>query len=122
MSQEEKDKHSVVMPAYGISNTVLASLFAGQERRHRPRKQACGRSGGRRRRGKRRETHRHIRTAARKAGSWWDAAVEHRELSSEPCDDRRGGMEAWRGAQEAGNVCTRIAGLRCCTAETNTRL
>ena len=58
----------------------------------------------------------------RKAGSWWDAAVQHRELSSEPCDDRRGGMEAWRGAQEAGNVCTHIAGLRCCTAETNTRL
>ena len=99
VSQEEKDKHSVVMPTYGISNTVLASLFTGQERRHRPRKQACGRSGGRRRRGKRRETHWRIRTAARKAGSWWEASVQHRELSSEPCDDWRAArafLSLWR--------------------------
>lgn len=33
-----------------------------------------------------------------------EAAVQHRELSSEPCDDWRGGMEAQREAQEAGNM------------------
>lgn len=69
----------------------------------RLRYQACGRSGGRRR-GKGREARWHLCTAAQSGQLVEEAAVQHRELSSEPCDDGRGGMEAQREAQEAGNM------------------
>ena len=48
----------------------------------------------------------------------WEAAGEHRELSSVLCDDRDG----WQGGAGRRDVCVLIADSGCCTAETNTTL
>ena len=56
--------------------------------------------------------------------SWWEAAVQHRELNPV----LGGGLEGWdggvakRNAQEGGGGCIPIADSRCCTAETNAAL
>ena len=65
--------------------------------------------------------HRHIHATMRKIDSWWEAAVQHRELSSVFCDD----LEGWdrgdgRKAEEGGDICIHRADP--CTAETNTPL
>jgi len=65
--------------------------------------------------------HRHIHATMCKIDSWWEAAVQHRELSSVFCDD----LEGWdRGggikAEEGRDTCIHRADS--CTAETNTTL
>ena len=69
--------------------------------------------------------HRHICTTKYKIDSQWEAAAQHREISSVLCDhiegwDRDGGRET----QEGGGmgIYIHIADSLCYTAETNTPL
>ena len=51
--------------------------------------------------------------------SQWEAAVQHREITSVLCND----LEGWDGrreAQEREDICTHIIDSSYCTAETNT--
>ena len=53
----------------------------------------------------------------------WEAAVEHRELSSVLCGDLEGwDLRAGREVQEGGDICIHIADAQCCMAESNATL
>ena len=55
--------------------------------------------------------------------SSWEAAVQHRGLSSVLREDPEGWeRRGEREAQEGEDICILIADLRCCTAETHTTL
>ena len=57
-----------------------------------------------------------------KIDSYWEPAVQHRELSSVLRDDL-GGWDGERGeVQQGGDICIHIADSLHCTAETNTTL
>ena len=71
-----------------------------------------------------REWHGHIYTTKRKK---WEAAAQHREISSVVCDhlegwDREGGREGDERGKRYGDICIHIADSLCYTAETNTPL
>ena len=51
--------------------------------------------------------------------SQWEAAVQHRELSSVL---QWGGVGDGREDQEAGDICVHTADSHCCTVEANTTL
>ena len=56
-----------------------------------------------------------------KIDSWWEAAAQHREISSVLCDHLAG----WEGDTKGrgyGDICIHIADSLCYTAETNTTL
>ena len=59
----------------GSRRMVLMNLSAGQQRRHRHRKQTCGHSGGRRGRDELREQHGNIHITICKIDSQWEFAV-----------------------------------------------
>ena len=66
-----------------------------------------------------------MRTAVCETDTWWEAALEHRELSSVlycDLDEWEGGGGGGRDVQEGGDICTHLADSLCCTAETNTTL
>ena len=50
-----------------------------------------------------------------KITSWWEAGVQHRELSSVLCD----GLEGWEGGG-GGREAQEGRDLHCCTTATNT--
>ena len=52
--------------------------------------------------------------------SYWEPAINHRELSSELCND----LEGWGGGKEweGGDICIPAADSLCCTPEANTTL
>ena len=53
--------------------------------------------------------------------SWWEAAVQHRELSLVLCDDLEGWDEDEVGGRLKGeDTCVLIVDLPCCTKENNT--
>ena len=83
--------------------------------------------GGRVRCDKVREWHGHIYTTGCEVDGWWEAATQHREISSVLCGhlegwDGEGGKEGDAGGRRYGNVCICIADSLCYTAETNTPL
>ena len=59
-----------------------------------------------------------------KIGSQWEAAAQHRELSSVLWDDLDGcdRVGRWKGGSRGRNMCMCIADSLCCTAETHTTL
>ena len=74
-----------------------------------------------------REWHGHIYTTKRKIDSQWEAATQHREMSSVLCDhlegwDREGGREGDVRGKKYGNICICITDSLCYKAETNTPL
>ena len=74
-----------------------------------------------------REWHRHIYMTKCKIDSWWEAAAEHREISSVLCDhlegwDREGGREGDARGKRYGDICICITDSLGYKAETNTPL
>ena len=74
-----------------------------------------------------REWHGHIYTTKCKTDSQWEAAIQHREVSSVPCDhlegwDSEGGREGGARGKRFGDICICIADSLCYKAETNTAL
>ena len=74
-----------------------------------------------------REWHGHIYTTKHKIDSQWEAAAQHREISSVFCDhlegwDREGGREGDTRGGRYGDICICITDSLCCKAETNTPL
>ena len=58
-----------------------------------------------------------------KIDSQWEAAVQHRELSSVfQWGGVGGGVGGGREDQEAGDICVHTADSHCCTVEANTTL
>ena len=70
---------------------VLVNPFAGQQWRHRHRKQACEHSGGRRGWEKLREEHGNICVTICKIDSQWEFSVHCREFKPGLCDY----LEGW---------------------------
>ena len=74
-----------------------------------------------------REWHGHIYVTKRKIDSYWEAAAQHREISSVLCDhlegwDKKGGSEGDARGKRYGNICICITDSLCYKAETNTPL
>ena len=74
-----------------------------------------------------REWHGHIYTTKRKIDSQWEAAAQHREISSVLCDhlegwDREGGREGDERGKRYGDTCICIADSLRYKAETNAPL
>ena len=72
-----------------------------------------------------REWHGHIYTTTCKIDSWWEAAAQHREISSMLCNDLEGwDREGGRETQERGygDTCMHMDDSLCYTAETNAAL
>ena len=71
--------------------------------------------------------HRHIYTTKCEVDGWWEAAAQHREISSVLCDhlegwDGEGGRERDAGGKRYGSICICITDSLCYKAETNTPL
>ena len=71
--------------------------------------------------------HGHIYTIKCKIDSQWEAAAQHREISSVLCDhlegwDREGGKEEDARGKRYGDICIHIADSLCDKPETNTPL
>ena len=74
-----------------------------------------------------REWHGHIYTTKRKIDSQWEAAAQHREISSVLCNhlegwDREGGVGGDARGKRYGDICICKAVSLCYKAETNTQL
>ena len=72
-----------------------------------------------------REWHGHIYTTKRKIDSQWEAAAQHREISSVLCDhlegwDREGRREGDARGKRYGDICICITDSLCYKAETTT--
>ena len=71
------------------------------------------------------EWHGHMYTTKHKMDGWWEAAAQHREISSVLCDyleewDREGGRDRDARGSRYGDVCVCIADSLCYRAETGT--
>ena len=74
-----------------------------------------------------REWHGHIYTTKCKIDTQWEAAAQHRDISSVLCDhlegwDREGGREGDASGKRYGDICICITDSLCYKAETNTPL
>ena len=72
-----------------------------------------------------REWHGHIYTTKYKIDSQWEAAAQHKEISSVLCDhlegwDREGGREGDARGKRYGDICICVADSLCYKGETNT--
>ena len=123
LSEVRKRKINIIYWCIYIESRkmVLMNRFPGQAEKCRRRAWTCG-YRGRRGWGKW-ESSIGTHTTMCEVAASGEAGVQHRELSSVPCDDLERwdagvGEEAWEG----GNICVHIADSCCCTAETNTIL
>ena len=77
---------------------------------------------GGRKSGELREQHSHIHTTMGKTESRWRAAAEHRELSSELCDDPGGRDGRMEGRLKSGDTGIHMADSLCSLAQADTML